>query len=63
MTVKELKQELEKHPDTMDVFLAPRLTEFTFGLLNSVSVQKINFKDEPDGEIIATEKCLILNED
>lgn len=63
MTVSQLKKELEKYPDNMDVFLDERLTEFKFGLLNSVKKKKINFKEEPDGEVLATDNCVILSEE
>jgi hypothetical protein len=63
MTVKELKQKLEQYPDNMDVFLDERTTEFTYGLLNSISSKKINFKESPDdSEILARETVLILSE-
>jgi hypothetical protein len=32
MTVKQLKQELGKYPDNMDVFVAERKTEYKYGL-------------------------------
>ena len=43
MTVKELKEKLNEYPDSMDVFLDERLTEFTFGLLNGIREQEILF--------------------
>lgn len=65
MTVKELKNELNKYPDTMEVFMAERKTEFAFGLLNSVSKKEILFSEDPDyiTEIHAKDEVLILDEE
>ena len=63
MTVKELKQKLEKYPDNMEVFIDERLTEFKYGLLNSVRSKKIDFVEEPEGEVLANEEVVILCED
>ncbi len=64
MTVKELKEELQQYPDNMEVFVAERKTEFTYGLVNSVTCKKINFKEDPyDDEIMATVTCVILDEE
>ena len=49
MTVKEIKKELENQPDDMQVFLGPRLTEFAYGLANSVISKEIRFSEDPDG--------------
>lgn len=48
MTVKQLKSALDKYPDNMNVFMAERKTEFTYGLLNSVSSQEISFTEDSD---------------
>lgn len=64
MTVAQLKKELEKYPNNMDVFVAERKTEFTYGLVNSVWSKKINFKDGPDDEeVLATELVVIIDEE
>ena len=63
MTVGELKTELEKHPDNMQVFVAERKSEFTYGLINSVYKKKINLKEEPDGEVLATETVVVIDEE
>jgi hypothetical protein len=63
MTVIELIHELNKYPDNMDVFVDERKTEFTFGLVNSVRKQKINLKDDPEGEVIASDYVIILDEE
>jgi hypothetical protein len=63
MTVGELRQQLEQYPDTMQVFMAERKTEFSYGLLNSVSKRKINFSEDPDSKPLAKEEVLILDEE
>lgn len=62
MTVKELKEKLEHCPDNMDVFIDERVTDFTYGLLNTVTVKGINFVEEPGSEVLARETCVILSE-
>lgn len=64
MTVKELIENLQKYPSNMEVFLSERKTEFTYGLLNSVSSKQINFKEDPfDDEVLATDTVVILDEE
>lgn len=63
MTVKELKEIISILPDSMDVFVAERKTEFTYGLVNSAFVKKINFVEEPDGEVLAQDNVLVLDEE
>lgn len=63
MTVKELKEKIANLPDSMDVFVAERKTEFTYGLVNSASVKKINFMEEPYGEVLAQDDVLVLDEE
>lgn len=50
MTVKQLKEQLEKYPDEMDVFVAERKTEFNYGLVNSVSKELIRMVDDDFSE-------------
>lgn len=63
MTVKELKQRLEKFPEHMEVFMDERSTEFRYGLLNSVSCREIDFVEEPGDEPLATDTVVILSEE
>lgn len=64
MTKLDLIKALEPYPDNMDIFLAERKTDFTYGLLNSVSVKKINFIESPDDtEAMASERVIILDEE
>lgn len=64
MNVKELKEILENYPDNMAVFMDERKTEFRYGLLNSVRVETINMKEDPDDEkVLATETVVILDEE
>ena len=63
MTIKELKEKIKDLPDYMDVFVDERLTEFRYGLVNSAEVREINFMEEPDGEVLSTDKVFVLTED
>lgn len=63
MTAKELIKEPIKYPPNMDVFLDERLTEFKFGLLNSVGSKEITFSEDPDSEPLASDRVIILSED
>lgn len=65
MTIKELKQAIADLPDNMDVFVGERLTEFTYGLVNSAQVRSIEFKedDDPDSPVLANDTVLVLTED
>ena len=63
MTVKELKEKIANLPDSMNVFVAKRKTEFTYGLVNSAFVKKINFVEEPDGEVLAQDNVLVFDEE
>ena len=62
MTVKELKEELSKYPDNMDVFMAERTTDFAYGLVDEVSSKEISFMEEPDGKILSTDTVVIISE-
>ena len=48
MTVAELKKELEKYPDAMDVFIKQTNDEFQVSLANDVKKEKVLFS-EGDG--------------
>lgn len=63
MTVKQLKEKLNEFPDHMDVYVAERVTDFRYGLVNSISVREINFCDESEGEVLATDKAVVLDEE
>ena len=63
MNIKELKEKIKNLPDTMDVFLDQRLTDFTYGLANSAEVKKIDFMEEPEGEVLNSYECFVLSEE
>lgn len=63
MTVKELKEALNKFPDHMQVFMAERTTPFAYGLLNSAKSKTINFQEEPDSKVLAKSTVVILDEE
>lgn len=63
MTVKQLIQKLSSFPENMEVFIAERKTEFSYGLVNSAYVKKINFGEDPDGEVLSTDNVVVLDEE
>lgn len=64
MTVKELKAILNDLPDSMQVFVAERKSEFKYGLVNSVYVKEIDFMENPDDdEVLAREKVVCIDEE
>ncbi|MCT4054971.1 hypothetical protein HZP82_15790 [Elizabethkingia anophelis] len=66
MTVKQLKEKIENLPDNMDVFIGERVTEYSYGLVNSAEVKTILFydMDDPDNEDIqAKDEVLVLTEE
>lgn len=63
MNVKQLKQAIENLPDSMEVFVSERKTEFSYGLVNSAKVREINFVEDPGGEVLAWDNVLVLDEE
>ncbi|GJN60452.1 hypothetical protein [Elizabethkingia anophelis] len=66
MTVKQLKEKIENLPDNMEVFMGERVTEYSYGLVNSAEVRNILFydMDDPDNEDIqAKDEVLVLTEE
>jgi len=63
MNIKELKEAIADLPENMDVFVAERKTEFAYGLANSAYVKKINFTDEPGGEVMARDNVFVIDEE
>ena len=63
MKVKELKILLKRYSDDMDVFIGERVTEFSYGLLNSVSSKNITFSEDIDNEPMAEERVVVLSEE
>lgn len=66
MTVKQLKEKIENLPDNMDVFIGERVTEYSYGLVNSAEVKITLFydMDDPDNEDIqAKDEVLVLTEE
>lgn len=62
MKLRDLKA-LPASMDNLEIFIAERKTEFTYGLVNSATVKEINFSEEVDGEVLAREKVLVIDED
>lgn len=54
---------LEKYPDNLDLFVGERLTEFKYGLVNSVEKKKIKFSEDIDSKPLCEDWVIILTED
>lgn len=63
MTVKQAMEELSKYPPTMELFMAERLTEFKYGLINSIRPKVIDFVEDPGGPVLGRDKALIISEE
>lgn len=63
MTVKQLKGKLDKYPDSMDVFVDVRFTEFKYGLVNSVGIKLIGFSEEDDDDDPVLEHVVVISEE
>lgn len=63
MTVKKLIEKLSQYPENMEVFIAERKTDFTYGLLNTISKKEINFMEEPNSEVLLKGEVVILDEE
>lgn len=63
MTVQEVLDALQDKPRTMDVYVDPRVTDFKFGLVNSLRMEEIPMTEHEDGSgLSATETVIILDE-
>lgn len=64
MTLKEFRQATAHLPDDMEIFIGERLTEETYGLVNSIRTKEISVCDyEEPWEIAEYRTVLILTED
>ncbi|WP_144266042.1 hypothetical protein [Elizabethkingia miricola] len=66
MKIKELKEKIANLPDNMDVFIGERVTEYSYGLVNSADVRNILFYDMDDSdneEIQVKENVFVLTEE
>ena len=68
MNIKQLKEKIKDLPDSMEVFLSERKTEFGYGLLNSAYTKEIFFTEdenpsEDEIENAPRETVLILDEE
>lgn len=64
MTLGEFRKQTAHLSDSTDIYMGERLTEFTYGLVNSVTFKTISLTEEPDGSgESATDDVLVLEED
>lgn len=66
MTIKELKEHLNKFPEDMDVFVKQTNDEYEYSLVESVFVHDVEFEDsdvlEKEGEL-PKEDCVIISDE
>lgn len=63
MTVKELRDELNRYPDNMHIVINKTETEFSHVPLEKVTPEKIGFSEEPNGKVLAKDKVLVLSDE
>lgn len=62
MTKAQLLKLLEPYPDNMEVFIAQTETDFSYTLVNSVYKKKVDFKEDPGGETLASHDVIVIDE-
>lgn len=63
MTVKQLRDELAKHPDNMDVFIdVPVYCDFGYVPVNSIEKKDIRFYEPGNKDCEAFEECIVISE-
>lgn len=64
MTVKELIEELKKHPEHLDVFINTEDDcDFQYKLLESIKFKNVGFAENPGDEPMAHEDVISLSAD
>lgn len=63
MNIGQLKQIISQLPNSMDIFMDERITDFTYGLVNSAQVKQISFQEEPDSKPLCSDTVLVLSEE
>lgn len=64
MNLREFRERTKNMPDNTEIFIAERLTDFKYGLVNSATFKTINMtEDEYGSGESATEDVVILSED
>jgi len=61
MTIKQLKIELSKLPDTMDVFLKKENGDFDYAPLEIVEIKRIRFSEGGEDGPFAMSDVLVLD--
>lgn len=64
MTLGEFKKKTEGYPDHLELFIDERLTEFKYGLVNSIEKKVIGFMEDPfDTEPKAKAEVIVFSEE
>lgn len=62
MTLGEFRKLTDKFPDHLDLFIEERITDFMYGLVESVEKKKINFSEAPEGKSLVKAEVIILSD-
>lgn len=62
MTVRELKAIINDLPDNMDVMFEQTNDEFRYSMANEAVVLELNFRESPDGPVLAATDCLVITD-
>lgn len=63
MTLGEFRKITESYPDNLALFIGERLTEFKYGLVNSIEKKKITFSEDPYSKPLSKDWVIVLTED
>lgn len=63
MTLGEFREKTKDYSDHLELFIDERLTDFKYGLVNSIEKKKINFSEENGGGPKARVEVIVLSED
>ena len=62
MNVAQLKEKLNDYPDNMEIAIRSTESEFSFAPINQLTEVDVDFKEDPHGKVLNTQKCLLLDE-
>lgn len=63
MTLGEFRKQTADYPGNIDLFIDERLSEFKYGLVNSIEKKKITFSEQDGGHQKARVEVIVLSED
>lgn len=63
MNLGQFKKQTEGLPDSMELFIGERTTDFAYGLVETVQVKEIPFSEEPGGKALSRDKVIVISEE